>query len=888
MSPGKPMDQPETIEQLGKLAAELGVDIPVRRDVSVLAEPVKAGPLMIPNSLAVQPMEGCDGDSLGRPRALTFRRYRRFAAGGAGLVWVEATAVTAEGRAGPRQLWLHENSLEAFADLVAHIRQTAATWPGRGHRPVIVLQLTHSGRYSRPEGIPKPLLPQHDPYRDAMLLQASPDSGCRTGLPAEAATVTDDYLDSLVERYAEAASLAFEAGFDAVDVKSCHGYLIAELLSARDREGKYGGSLENRMRFLLAVVDAIRSRTGGTVVTRLGVYDGIPYPYGWGVQEKDFRKPDLSEPKKLIAELEKRGVPLVNITAGNPYYNPHVNRPFNEPVTGGYDSPEHPLCGVARLVSLASEVQKASGELVTAMAGCSWLGTLFAEVAAGVKASGSARIIGAGRMAFAYPDFAADILEKGMLDQNRVCISCSSCTQIMRDGGRAGCPVRDGGVYGPIYRKGRIQDRENLVRLAERCRQCGIAECRLGCPAGVDIRGFVKRFCDGDDRGAYEILRQANTLPLVCGYLCPVEQQCEGRCVEGLLGDSPVPIAAVQRYLAAEAVGKGWAQLKLPRKVSGKRVAIVGGGPAGLACTAALLEAGHTVMVFNKSGGLGGLINSVIPPDRYEQSLKDEIAAIFAGVPEGRMAVVEKPLAVGFDLDAIAAEGFDAVFLGMGLPQSIRKFGQKRQGLYGALEFLAAAGSEGELELSGKHTAVIGGGNTAIDTAMAANRLGAADVYVIYRRSFEQMPAWRSMLADALEAGIHLLLLTDVLAIKPESGPVKSITVCPTRLAGPDESSRRRPLPLTKSSYELPMDLVVEAIGQQSVEDLAALLPEVEIVEGLVKTVGDTLETTRRGVFAGGDIVRGPSTVVAAVADGMAAARQIDRYLKKVKKGVRP
>jgi 2,4-dienoyl-CoA reductase-like NADH-dependent reductase (Old Yellow Enzyme family) len=272
--------------------------------------------------------------------------------------------------------------------------------------------------------------------------------------------VTDDYLDELQNAYVKAAQLAFEIGFDAVDIKACHGYLINELLASHTREGKYGGSFEGRSRFLLEVIDKIHNELGDglPVATRLSIYDAIPYPYGWAVlKNSKFPaaggvKPDLTEPKKLIALLQQRGVKIINITAGDPHFNPHYGRPYNKPDAFGYPSPEHPLVGVSRLVRLAGEIQKEFPNIVIVGTGYSWLRTLFPNVAAASKAKGLATVIGAGRMALAYPNFAKDIITKGRLNPNKVCIGCSACTQLMRSGRMTGCVVRDNKVYGPIYK----------------------------------------------------------------------------------------------------------------------------------------------------------------------------------------------------------------------------------------------------------------------------------------------------------------------------------------------------------------------------------------------------------------------------------------------------
>jgi len=875
-----------TVADLERLSRRLGVEVPVAEDVSILAEPVEAGALVVPNSLAVHPMEGCDGDSQGRCGPLTMRRYERFAAGGAGLVWVEATAVVPEGRANPRQLWLNEQSKESFAALAEMIRRTARQSMGPGHRPVLVMQLTHSGRYSKPRGIAEPMIAQRDPYRDPLAPQAVPDPGRPSKIPEDWPLVTDEYLDRLQDAYVEAAAMAFEAGFDAVDVKSCHGYLINELLGSRGRDGKYGGSFENRTRFLLDVVDRIRRELGEdkAVVTRLGVYDAIPYPYGWGVDKDDYRKSDLTEPKRLIAELRRRGVRLINVTVANPYYNPHVGRPFNEPIAGGYEQPEHPLAGVARLVQVAGEIQKQFSDIAVVGTGYSWLRTLFANVAAASKSRRLVSIVGAGRMAFAYPDFAKDILRDGRMHAQKVCVGCSACTQIMRDGGMTGCVVRDNEVYGPIFRRGRMSDRANLERLASACRKCQEPTCQLGCPAGIRIPKFIGLFLDGRDRDAYEVLREANVFPELCAWLCPVEQQCQGNCLEALIGDGPLPIAEIQRYLAEQANKNGWSRLRVPAETTGRRVAIIGAGPAGLACAAGLLEAGHTVTIFDKNKQLGGMVESVIPRDRRCDSLQHEIEAVFADVPPERMSLrLGEPLSERFNLDSVMAEGFDAVFIGMGLPRSVgtSERDEAIEGLYGALEFLSSAAKGEAPQLAGKRVAVIGGGNTAMDAAVTAGQLGAADVYVIYRRSFKEMPAWRRERDRAMARGVHFLILTQPAGYNSSRGKLTGIRLCPTRLGERDSSGRRRPEPLESSAYELQMDLVIEAVGQGSPERIAEMLPGVELRDGLIRTGQGSCASSRAGVFAGGDLVRGASTVVAAVADGMAAAREIDEFLGK-------
>jgi NADPH-dependent glutamate synthase beta subunit-like oxidoreductase/2,4-dienoyl-CoA reductase-like NADH-dependent reductase (Old Yellow Enzyme family) len=802
------------------------------------------------------------------------------------LWWAEATAVVPEARANPRQLWINKDNKDSFASMVKIIRQKAAESMGPEHKPVVVLQLTHSGRYSKPDGIARPIIPRRDPFRDPLVPQQKPDPDRKSKIPDSWPIITDDYLDKLQDIYVEAARIAFEVGFDAVDVKACHGYLINELLSCYEREGKYGGSFENRTRFLLEVIDKIHNELGEdkNVVTRLGLYDAIPYPYGWSVDKDDYTRPDLSEPKKLIALLRDRGVRLINITIANPYYNPHIGRPFNEPIVGGYGEPEHPLAGVTRLVNITGEIQKLYPDIAFVGTGYSWLRTLMANVGAANKVKGLVSLIGGGRMSFAYPDFPKDIVTQGRMLPEKVCIGCSACTQIMRDAGMAGCVVRDNKVYGPIFEHGRMSDRDNLVRLASDCRKCQESACQLACPAGIKIPRFIELFLDGDDKGAYEVIRESNVFPEVCARLCPVEHQCEGNCLQSFIGDGPLPIADIQRFLSEKANKNGWSKLRIPKKATGKKVAVIGAGPAGLACAAKLLEAGHAVTIFDKCSELGGMVESVIPSDRQSSALKNEITAVFADVPTERMDLrLGTELNESFNLDNIKKEGFDAVFIGLGLPKAVGISDEDEaiDGLWNAMDFLSAAKIPGKLDLGGKSVAAIGGGNTAMDVVVTAKRLGARDVYIIYRRSFEEMPAWGAERDTAISEGVHFLILTQPLKFNRSNGRLTSITVCPTRLGEPDASGRRRPQNIESSAYELDMDIVVEAIGQKSPEKLGKILPGVELEKGLIVTKRGTLQTSRPGIFAGGDLVKGAATVVAAVADGMRAAKEIDDYMKR-------
>ncbi|MFB3828866.1 MAG: NADH:flavin oxidoreductase [Bryobacteraceae bacterium] len=461
----------KSLDELRRAARELGAahvqfeDDPAKVR-AVLARPVRFGRHTLGNSLAVQPMEGCDGTLDGLPGELTWRRYRRFALGGAKLIWFEATAVAGEGRANTRQLWLHPASVDEFARLLEMMRRVHRERWGDTGGLLVPLQLTHSGRHS----VPHPVIAYHNPYIDL-----------KTGIPPDLPPITDSELAALEDRYVEAARLAAQAGFDAVDMKVTHGYLAAELMGAKTREGRYGGPLENRVRFARNIMGKIRAALGGrlTICMRLGCYDGVPYfrdpqtgigvparyalpyPYGFGMDPDDPLREDLTEVKQAIAWFRESGVELLNVSMGSPYYNPHIGRPFEKPDDGNYEQPEHPLAGVNRHFRIAGELQRAFPGLPMVGTGYSWLQKYAINAGARNIAQGDITLMGIGRGALAYPDFAADALEKGELDELRVCKTLTYCTYLMRQKHNAlgqfptGCPPFDKDPYGQIMKSAR-------------------------------------------------------------------------------------------------------------------------------------------------------------------------------------------------------------------------------------------------------------------------------------------------------------------------------------------------------------------------------------------------------------------------------------------------
>jgi len=415
--------------------------IPFSDDISVLLEPATVAGRRITNRLAVLPMEGADAAPDGGPSEWTSRRYERYATGGSGIIWFEATAVRRDGRSNPRQLMLTDGTEDAFKKLVAGTRDAAARAFGPDHQPLLVLQITHSGRFAKPEGKPEPLIVHRSPFLDPLL-----------GLPADHPLLTDESLSEIQDDFVNAADLAASAGFDGVDIKACHGYLVSELLASFTRTGsRYGGPFENRVRFLLETVRRIRQEVPRLLVTsRLSAADMVPFPYGFGMNPNKCKTPNLKEARELVCLLAKEGVRFLALSMGVPAWKAHFGRPFNKPVPGGSVPDEHPLESVARHLRFASDLQRSFPGTAVVGSGYSWLRQFFPNVGAAMVRSGRTAVIGLGRGALACPDFPKDLMVKGRLSPRKVCTACSLCSHLLRQQKRVGCVVRD-----PEYRSAR-------------------------------------------------------------------------------------------------------------------------------------------------------------------------------------------------------------------------------------------------------------------------------------------------------------------------------------------------------------------------------------------------------------------------------------------------
>lgn len=450
------------IETLQRLNLPIPCDEEVLSgDASPLAQPLTVDGLSIGNRFAVQPMEGWDGTLEGAPSELTIRRWRRFGSSGAKLVWGgEAVAVQHDGKANPNQLVLNEATRDSIARLREALIEEHRKACGSVHGLVIGLQLTHSGRYSRPKDKPEPRILYRHPILDR-----------RLNLPEDYPVLSDGEIRQIIDLFIKAAKLAWQIGFDFVDIKHCHGYLGHEFLSAYTREGDYGGSFENRTRYLREVVQGIRAEAPGLRIgVRLSAFDLIPFrpdpdtsrpgkpgigvpepfehllPYRWGfgLNPNNPLEPDLSEPAKFLQLLSDLGIYLVNLSAGSPYYNPHIQRPALYPPSDGYQPPEDPLVGVARQMLAVRTLKTQFPSLAIVGTAYTYLQDYIPHVAQAVVREGWTDFVGLGRMMLAYPELPRDILEGKPLQTKRLCRTFSDCTTAPRNGLPSGCyPLDD-------------------------------------------------------------------------------------------------------------------------------------------------------------------------------------------------------------------------------------------------------------------------------------------------------------------------------------------------------------------------------------------------------------------------------------------------------------
>lgn len=424
-----------------EIVADLNkVDLGYTEDIKTLLEPIELAGITVPNRMVSLPMEGQDADN-NAPSGLTYHKYERIARGGYGMIWLEATSISEAGKSNDLQLMITEDNLEAFTALNTRTKN-AGKESAFGSAPLTVLQLNHSGRYSN-----------HNKQQSAMIMTHKGPLDAKRGIPADHELVTDEYLDTLPQQFVEKARLAKRAGFDAVDLKACHGYLLAENLSAFDRNGKYGGSYENRVRLLLEIIKSVKNDPaceGLILASRLNLSDVLANPRSWGMSELDAEKIDLTEPFRLLASMQEAGIQLIAMTMGNPYFIPHINKPSD--LKKGQEL-ESPLIGCSRLIHEIAKAHQAFPGLAIVNVGYSWFRQFAANIAEYDLNRDMMSFAGFGRAAIAYADMPNDLKLNGSAQRSKACTSCNKCSELKSKFYTCGCVVHEPEIYMTYYKE---------------------------------------------------------------------------------------------------------------------------------------------------------------------------------------------------------------------------------------------------------------------------------------------------------------------------------------------------------------------------------------------------------------------------------------------------
>ena len=476
-----------TVSNFKEHCASLGLDIPCDEQLAVgpgapLAQSLEVDGLTIGNRFCIHPMEGWDGTSAGQPGEATIRRWRNFGLSGAKLIWGgEAVAVRHDGRANPNQLLASVENKSGLAQLRETVLSAHREISNTTDDLVIGLQLTHSGRFSRPnqKTVPEPRILYHHPNLDR-----------KVGIDESFPVLSDGEIRQIIDDFIAAAKMAADLGYDFVDIKHCHGYLGHEFLSAHTRPGEFGGSLENRTRFLREIVHGIRSVAPRLKIgVRLSAFDLVPYrpdpertngnkmgpgipenyrgqlPYRWGfgVDSLEPERYDLSETRELLSMFRTLGIKLLNITAGSPYYNPHIQRPALYPPSDGYTPPEDPLIGVARQMAATRGLKNEFPDLVFVGTAYTYLQEFLPFVAQAAVKDNWVDVVGLGRMVLSYPELPLDVLRGETLKHKRICRTFSDCTTGPRNGLPSGCYPLD-----HFYRDSEFGARLKLIKFQRR------------------------------------------------------------------------------------------------------------------------------------------------------------------------------------------------------------------------------------------------------------------------------------------------------------------------------------------------------------------------------------------------------------------------------------
>lgn len=824
-----PDDQRFYLDRGADLAGEitrLGLDLPLAGDYSSLARSLALGGITLANRLCADPLGGGDAGREGAPSRLTHRRYRQLARGGFGLIWFETTWVAADPElTGPHSLKLDQATLPAFAGLTDKVRAEAAA--AGFAAPALILQLDH---------------------------------------PQPARTPCDE----IVGRYLAAAGLARQAGFDGVDLRCCGDNLLQ-----RECEKELAGDHARLTDSLPALIlQEIGARYPDLILAvRLCAFAARSRPPGMGTSLRDHRQPDLQRLQPLLSLLQQKRVSLLNITANHPNLRAKVETAAASPLAPEEFPHEHPLSDLGRRLQITAEIKKAVPGMALVAGGFSWLRHLLPQVASGALEAGIADLIGLGRPSLAYPGLAADLLAGRAMDEDKCCNQCSACVQLRAWGAPAGCLLHDPGVYGREYRR---QWRFSAARMgaeARRCLQCRPASCVSTIPGRPDIPAMLGAYARGDLRRAGAVLRQGWPLPEMCSQLAPYSASGEMSCALGLSQSRPLPL----RELAYEIAMAGRQSATPPRlpPATGRRIAVIGGGPCGIAATLRLLAEGHAVTLYEKTEKLGGVPELLIPEFRYAGA-DEEINLLLAPALHAGQLQIHYRTGLGRDIGLPAVKSnCDAVLLATGLWRE-QSLGEG-EGIFSGLDFLRLA-KAGQLDLQSRRAALLGGDDCAMDAACVLKDMGLEQVFILFPGSRSQMH-WCLEENWFNQPGVQAMMLHRPLSYRLD----RNGKVCAVLVGGMEIDRRGKPKPRPGGEFLLGVDTVVEAMQLRADLSIADGQPELHFGrDNLLKLPGrGSCRTRADGIFAAGALVNGGESVPACVVEGTRAAGEICRWLKQ-------
>lgn len=653
--------------------------------------------------------------------------------------------------------------------------------------------------------------------------------------PACGEELDDDAVESRLDALVESAKSATAGGFDGVDV-SCHrGTLAQKLLAARDRPGRYGGSLENRMRFLLEALRRIRETNPDTILAvRLNAFHACSG--GFGVDSEDFRKPDSTEPLILARALEAAGVSILNPAINHP--NLRGPERQQHPLSDSDSPHDHPLVALQRLIELSGALANAAPGLSVIAGGVGWLRDFAPHVAAALLENGPFAMAGFGRGALAFPEGAS--IRKW--PRERVCIDCGACALLDRSQNPVGCVIRDGAVYGSPYQGMRRTQDDTLREGLARCHFCEAAPCVSSDPLHTPIPEMIAAWLKGDREAARQILFSSNPLPGLASRLSPAWMEAEGACIETALRGASVPILDLQASIAWEAFKTGKAGLAIPEKANGRTVAIIGSGPAGLGAAAFLLKNGYAVRLHEKSRILGGMPARVIPARRTGPLDREIDNLLEPALNANRLSIV-----LGSEI--LPGPGFenlrrsvDAVLVCAGVWHE-PTLGDRGIGVLGGLEFLESFKS-GLRTTVPRRVAVLAGGDCAMESARLSRESGASEVYVIFEGERSALH-WHMPESWFATPGVRAMMEWKPLRYERGSqGELRGLHLRHTGLG---------------TSALLEIDMAVEAMG----------------LEPDPRWDFHTAQSHAPGIHFAGAVLNGGTSVASCLAEGRAAAAKI-------------